>query len=109
MNMKSRTAATLTVKAPGAMTEQGRREIRTLEEDIKNPCFGSEIHNRAVARLTALIDGATGLVIEETRMAQRGFGETRRLLEVSPFRHTPWLTPELCEQELAMQSRKPGR
>jgi hypothetical protein len=57
-------------------------------------------------RTSALIDGATGLVIEETRMAQRGFGETRRLLEVSPFRLAPWLTPELCEQELALQGTK---
>ena len=60
-------------------------------------------------RTTALIDGHTGLVIKETtfeRMAQQGFGETRRLLEVSPFRHTPWLTPELCEQEMALQGTK---
>jgi hypothetical protein len=60
-------------------------------------------------RTTALIDGATGLVLEETpfeQMAQRGFGDTRRLLEVSPFRLAPWLTPELCEQELALQGTK---
>jgi hypothetical protein len=56
-------------------------------------------------RTTALIDGATGLVLEETP-AQRGFGPTRQLLEVEPFRLAPWLTPELCEQELALQGMK---
>ena len=60
-------------------------------------------------RTTALIDGATGLVIAELpfeRMAQRGFGPTRQLLEVEPFRLAPWLTPELAEQELAMLGTK---
>jgi len=70
-------------------TEQGRRDIAQWERRMGN-----------------LFDGKTGEVIEETRMAQRGFGETRRLLEVSPFRHTPWLTPELCEQEMALQGTK---
>jgi len=71
---------------------------------------------------TALIDGATGLVLEETNLQGRGsaragattdmetpatihgFGPTRQLLEVEPFRLAPWLTPELCEQELAMST-----
>ena len=63
-------------------------------------------------RTTALIDGATGAVIEESRFpnspwpAGGGFGETRRLLEIEPFRLAPWLTLELCEQEMALQGTK---
>ena len=61
-------------------------------------------------RTTALIDGATGLVIEDgphrIKSSAIGFGPTRQLLEVEPFRLAPWLTPELCEQELALQGTK---
>ena len=68
-------------------TEQGRRDIAQWERRMGN-----------------LFDGKTGEVIEETRMAQRGFGETRRLLEVSPPRFQPWMTIELAEKELAMST-----
>jgi len=55
--------------------------------------------------MSNLIDGATGAVIEEStfeRMAQKGFGPTRPLFEVSPPRFQPWMTPELAEQEMAI-------
>jgi hypothetical protein len=61
-------------------------------------------------RTTALIDGATGLVLEDgphrIKSSAQGFGPTVQLLEIEPFRLAPWLTPELCEQELAMSGTK---
>jgi len=36
----------------------------------------------------------------------RGFGPTRQLLTVEPFRLAPWLTLEICEQELDIQRGK---
>lgn len=79
----------------------------------------------------ALIDGRTGQVIEDTSNScdhpqqtlasgfahaaeiaapilrnSGGFGPAVKLLEVEPFRLAPWLTPEICEQEIAMQGTK---
>ncbi len=64
------------------------------------------------ARIPVTIDGATGQVIEPDysrvhvtdglgNKSTIGFDPTRKLLEVEPFRLSPWLTPELCEEELA--------
>lgn len=59
--------------------------------------------------MSRLIDGRTGEVIPETQFpnspwpAGGGFGQTRKLFEVSPPRLHPWLTPELIEEELAIQ------
>jgi len=65
-------------------------------------------------RATALIDGATGFVIEDAanscdhlqQTIVAGFGTTRKLLEVEPFRLAPWLTPAVCEQELDIERGK---
>jgi hypothetical protein len=55
--------------------------------------------------MSTLYDGATGAPLEESAPAQ-GFGPTRQLLAVEPFRLAPWLTPEVCEQELDIQRGK---
>jgi hypothetical protein len=68
-------------------------------------------------RTTALIDGATGQVIEETTAAPPGrfdspygntggFGPTVKLLEIEPFRLAPWMTQEVAEKELALQGKQ---
>lgn len=60
--------------------------------------------------MSNLIDGTTGLVIEDSpqriKPTAQGFGHTRQLLEVEPFRLAPWLTPEACEQELDIERTK---
>jgi hypothetical protein len=80
--------------------------------------------------MSILIDGATGQAIDETNLQGRGsaragattdtetpapefpnspwpagggFGPTRQLLAGEPFRLAPWLTVEVCEQELDKQ------
>ena len=47
----------------------------------------------------------TAATLEEPAPAQ-GFGPTRQLLAVEPFRLAPWLTLEVCEQDLDKQRRK---
>lgn len=62
-------------------------------------------------RTSALIDGATGQVIEDAadscdRSQQTlalGFGPTAQLFEVSPPRFQPWLSTEIIEMEVALQ------
>jgi len=79
---------------------------------------------QTLVREPVLIDGITGQVIEEPNLQGRGsaragattdmetpapihgFGHTRQLLEEVPFRLAPWLTPEVCEQELDKQRRE---
>ena len=65
---------------------------------------------QTLVREPPLIDGATGAVIEDgphrIKSTTQGFGPTVQLLEVAPFRLAPWLTPELCEQEIEMQGTK---
>jgi len=56
--------------------------------------------------MSTLIDGATGLVIEDgphrLKSSLVGFGPTVQLFEVSPPRFQPWLTPAMIEEELQL-------
>lgn len=71
-------------------------------------------HRARYPHAPALIDGRTGLVIDDTedscdhsqKTLASGFGPAVKLLEVESFRLAPWMTPELAEQEIAMQGTK---